>query len=213
MLELKNYSAGYSKNIFLFDEISINIQPGQVIGIKGFNGCGKSTFLKGIINLTTFKKGSIYLNEVNITEMETSKIFRSNQLGYLSQRNRIFNQLTVSEHINLQLMYSHKSAIIKNNIFNKLFSYIESKKRMLASTLSGGEQLILNLICLMILNPLVLLLDEPSDSLDINIKEELNNLIQYWKENGKAILLVEQNIEFLNNFCSIIINLNNYEKD
>ncbi len=207
MLEIKNYSAGYSKYQYLFDETSIKVLPGKVIGINGLNGCGKSTFIKGIINLTPIKKGSIHLNGVDITNWETSSIFRTNQIGYLSQRNRVFNHLTVAEHIQLQINCSKAKEIPNSRIFQKLFSIIEPKKKLLASTLSGGEQLILNLLCLEILKPLVLLLDEPSDSLDFNLKEELGNLVQFWKEDKKAIILVEQNFEFLNHFSDTIINL------
>jgi ABC-type branched-subunit amino acid transport system ATPase component len=208
VLEVKNYTAGYSKNQYLFDETTIKILPGSIVGIKGMNGCGKSTFIKGLINLIPEKKGEIYLNGINITKWETSRIFRTKQLGYLSQRNRVFNHLTVSEHIKLQLLYSNKFEIHSIPSYEILYSLIELKQDILASTLSGGEQLILNLLCLIILNPDVILLDEPSDSLDINIKIELKNLFLYWKEKNKSILLVEQNTNFQESVCNSILKLN-----
>lgn len=207
MLEINKYTSGYNKNQYLFKEISLRVSKGNIIGIRGFNGCGKSTFIKGIINLTPVKKGKIFLNNINITNWETSKIFRTNQIGYLSQRNRIFDHLTVYEHLKLQLHYSKNNSFPESQIYNNFFSIIESKQKFLASTLSGGEKLILNLLCLLISDPDVLLLDEPSDSLDLNFKDELKGLLSFWKNSNKSILLVEQNISFQKTICDRIIKI------
>jgi len=211
MLKIENYTAGYTDSNYLFQEISLEVLPGQVVGIKGTNGCGKSTFIKGIINLTPVKKGVILLNELDISDWKTTKIFQTNRIGYLSQRERVFAHLTVSENIKMYLYYSKYKKLPETDISKKLFSIIESKQNFLASTLSGGEQLILGLYCLEILNTEVLLLDEPSDSLDNNFKTILIDLINDWKMSGKAILLVEQNLEILNIITNNIITLMPYE--
>lgn len=207
MLEIIKYTAGYANNQYLFDEVSIKISPGEIIGIRGANGCGKSTFIKGLINLTPVKKGDIILNGVKITNWETSKIFQTRQIGYLSQRERIFSGLTVYEHIKLQLEYSKLRNYPNNEIYESLFSVIQDKMYFFASTLSGGEQLVLNLICLLILNPELILLDEPSDSLDININNRLEDLLLWWQLNNKAILLVEQNTALLNKISTKILKI------
>lgn len=207
MLEIRNYTTGYSKNLYLFEEISIKVQQGEIIGIKGSNGCGKSTFIKGIINLTPIKVGEIYLNNNDISSLETSKIFRTNSIGYLSQRERIFNHLTVSEHIKMQWMYTFDKSYQRSTILQKLYEKIESKKNLLASSLSGGEQLILNLLCLEIMNPQVLLLDEPTDSLDNSNKDLLKNILISWKSRNKSIVLVEQNYDILSNISDYIFTL------
>jgi branched-chain amino acid transport system ATP-binding protein len=212
MLKIDKYTAGYTNSNYLFQEVSLEILPKHVVGIKGTNGCGKSTFIKGLINLAPIKKGSIFLNGINISDLETAKIFQTKQIGYLSQRDRIFGHLTVSENIQMYRHYSPDKKLPDSDISNKLLTIIDSKQNLLASTLSGGEQLILGLYCLEILNPNVLLLDEPSDSLDSNFKTVLVDLINYWKISGKSILLVEQNIEILNILTDNIIILNEYEK-
>jgi branched-chain amino acid transport system ATP-binding protein len=213
MLKINNYTAGYTNPNYLFQEVSLEIPPKHVVGIKGTNGCGKSTFIKGLINLTPVKKGIIHLNGIDITQWETTKIFQTKQIGYLSQRDRVFGHLTVAENIQMYLYYSKEKQLPKSDISKKLFSIIESKQNILASTLSGGEQLILGLYCLEILNPNVLLLDEPSDSLDSNFKTVLVDLINHWKMLSKSILLVEQNIEMLNIISNNILILKQYESD
>ena len=211
MLKIENYTAGYTDSNYLFQEISLELLPGQVTGIKGTNGCGKSTFIKGIINLAPVKKGTILLNGLDISDWKTTKIFQTKQIGYLSQRERVFAHLTVSENIQMYLYYSKYKKLPDTDISKKLLSIIESKQNLLASTLSGGEQLILGLYCLEILNPDILLLDEPSDSLDSNFKTTLIDLINDWKMSGKSILLVEQNLEILNLITNNIIKIVAYE--
>lgn len=207
LLKLEKYRAGYLKNQYLFDETSIKVLPGMVVGIIGTNGCGKSTFVKGILNLTPIKKGEIFLNSDRITNWETSKIFRTKQLGYLSQRERVFKHLTVNEHIKLQQNYSKNFVYRNTSIYERLFSIIEPKQKYFASSLSGGEQLILNIMCILILDPNTIILDEPSDSLDIKNKEFLLDILQSWKNENKSILIIEHDLNFLNNVSDTVIQL------
>jgi len=207
VLKIDNYTAGYTGSHYLFQEISLEIPPKHVVGIKGTNGCGKSTFIKGLINIAPVKKGTVLLNGIDISNWKTEKIFQTKKIGYLSQRDRIFGHLTVSENIRMYRYYSQHKKKPDSEISKKIFTIIESKQNFLASTLSGGEQLILALYCLEILNPDILLLDEPSDSLDSNFKTVLIDLINDWKESGKSILLVEQNLEILNIMKNNIITL------
>jgi len=210
MLELVKYRAGYNKNQYLFDETSFTVSKGEIVGIMGLNGSGKSTFLKGIINLIPYKEGKILLNNVDIANLETNTIFNRFNIGYLSQRSRVFNNLTVGEHLKIQLHYSCMNNLPETDLFNNFHNIIKQKENLFASSLSGGEQLVLNLLTLMIRDPDIILLDEPSDSLDIDFKEELINLLLYWKSNNKAIVLIEQNIELLNRVSKITIKIQNY---
>jgi ABC-type branched-subunit amino acid transport system ATPase component len=207
MLILSNYSAGYFKNNFLFEDLSLSLHEGQIIGIIGTNGCGKSTFLKGIINLVPIKKGSILLDNKEITNWSTDKIFKTNKIGYLSQRNRIFNNLTVEEHIYLQKSCSERKDIKEPINYKKAYSFIKLKKKLFASSLSGGEQLLLNLFCLELIDTEVILLDEPSDTLDIVHKADLVETLISWKNKGKSILLVEQDVELTKKVADKIIKL------
>lgn len=204
MLKVDDYTAGYTDNQFLFREVSFELEPGQVIGVTGLNGSGKSTFIKGLLNIVSYKKGKIVLEGDDITHWNPTTIFRKKSIAYLSQRDRVFDHLTVNEHIRLYRAYSKKS--IFSDVEPLLYDLMRSHKNVLASSLSGGEQLILALLCVAILNPDYIFLDEPSDSLDGKYKELLLRIMSSWKKD-KGLLVVEQNtgiLETISDFDLVI---------
>jgi ABC-type branched-subunit amino acid transport system ATPase component len=200
MLKVDDYTAGYAKNQFLFKDVSFELQPGQFIGVMGLNGSGKSTFIKGLLNLVSYKKGKIVLDGDDITNWSPTTVFSKKSVAYLSQRDRVFNHLTVNEHIKLYRAYSKRNE--QSTIVAQLEDILHSHKDALASTLSGGEQLILALLGVAILNPDYIFLDEPSDSLDATYKELLLQILLTWKSK-KGLLVVEQNIEVLKTVTDI----------
>ena len=200
MLKVDNYTAGYSDNQFLFHNVSFELEPGQVIGVTGLNGSGKSTFIKGLLNLVPYKEGKIVLDGDDITNWNPTRIFSKKSIAYLSQRDRVFKHLTVDEHIRLYHAYSKKDD--QNPVKPILYDLMKPHKNALASNLSGGEQLILGLLCVAILNPDYIFLDEPSDSLDVNYKELLLQILSSWKSD-KGLLVVEQNKEILKTISDI----------
>ena len=201
MLKVDNYTAGYAVNQFLFKKVSFELELGHFIGVTGLNGSGKSTFIKGLLNLISFKTGKIVLDGDDITNWPSSTLFRKKSIAYLSQRDRVFKHLTIGEHIKLYRAYS-KNKKRNNAVFNQLYDLLEPRKDILASNLSGGEQLILALLCVAILNPDYVFLDEPSDSLDVNYKELLVQILSSWKSD-KGLLVVEQNTEILKTIADI----------
>lgn len=200
MLKVDNYTAGYSDNQFLFHNVSFELEPGQVIGVTGLNGSGKSTFIKGLLNLVPYKGGKIVLDGDDITNWNPTRIFSKKSIAYLSQRDRVFKHLTVDEHFRLYHAYSKKHE--QNLMEPLLYDLMLPHKNALASNLSGGEQLILGLLCVAILNPDYIFLDEPSDSLDVNYKELLLQILSSWKSD-KGLLVVEQNKEILKTISDI----------
>lgn len=194
MLRVEDYTAGYADNQFLFKEMSFEMEPGQVVGVTGLNGSGKSTFIKGLLNFAPYKKGKVILDGDDISRWTPSTIFRRKSIAYLSQRDRVFPHLTVGEHIRLYRSYAKNKE--HDQVESRLSKYFESDTSMLASTLSGGEQLLLGLLCVAILNTDYVFLDEPSDSLDVYHQEFLEEVLSSWKSE-KGLLVVEQNTEVL----------------
>ena len=194
MLKVEDYTTGYAPNQFLFKELSFELNPGQVIGVTGLNGSGKSTFLKGLLNFAPYKKGKIILDGDDISDWNPTTIFGKKSISYLSQRDRVFKHLTVGEHIRLYRAYSKKKGL--NEVEHRLFDLLQSRTDSLASSLSGGEQLILSLLCVAILDSDYVFLDEPSDSLDVHYLELLKQVLGSWKKD-KGLLVVEQNTEVL----------------
>lgn len=200
MLKVEDYTAGYDDKQFLFKDVSFELEPGQVIGVTGLNGSGKSTFLKGLFNLVSYKKGKIILDGEDITNWNPTTIFSKKSIAYLSQRDRVFNHLTVNEHIKLYRAYSKRNG--QSTVVSQLEDLLHSHKDVLASTLSGGEQLILALLGVAIQDPDYVFLDEPSDSLDVNYKELLLQILSSW-QSDKGLLVVEQNTEILKSIADI----------
>lgn len=194
MLKVENYTAGYANKQFLFKEVSFELEPGRVIGVTGLNGSGKSTFLKGLLNLVPYKKGKIILDSDDITNWNPTTIFNKKSIAFLSQRDRVFNHLTVNEHISLYRAYSKRNG--QGIVVSQLEDLLHPHKDALASTLSGGEQLVLALLGVAMKNSDYVFLDEPSDSLDVNYKELFLQILLSWKSE-KGLLVVEQNIEIL----------------
>ena len=192
MLKVEDYTAGYADNQFLFKEMSFEMKPGQVVGVTGLNGSGKTTFIKGLLNFAPYKKGNIILDEDDISRWAPSTIFQKKSIAYLSQRDRVFPHLTVGEHIRLYRSYAKKGE--QDQVASLLSKFFESHTHKLASTLSGGEQLLLGLLCVAILNTDYVFLDEPSDSLDVHFQEFLGVVLSFWKSE-KGLLVVEQNTE------------------
>lgn len=205
MLKVENYTAGYAVNQFLFKDVSFELEPGKVIGVKGLNGSGKSTFIKGLLNLVPYKGGKIVLDGDDITNWNPSEIFSKKSIAYLSQRDRVFKHLTINEHIRLYHAYSKKKE--HNSVEHQLYGLLQPHKNTLASNLSGGEQLLLGLLCVAILNPDYIFLDEPSDSFDVNNKELLLQILLSWKSD-KGLLVVEQNTEILKTISDINLIIN-----
>lgn len=202
MLKVENYTAGYADKQFLFKEVSFELEPGQVIGVTGLNGSGKSTFLKGLLNLVSYKKGKIVLDADDITNWNPTTIFGKKSIAYLSQRERVFNHLTVNEHMKLYRAYSKRNGNGQSTVVSQLEGLLHPNKDALASTLSGGEQLVLALLGVAMINSDYVFLDEPSDSLDVNYKELLLQILSSWKSE-KGLLVVEQNVEILKTIADI----------
>lgn len=199
MLEAQNISAGYSKNMTIIENVSFTLSEGEIIGIIGKNGCGKSTLLKSMLGLAPYRSGREILFGMDISSYSAEHIAKTGLIGYLPQRDRIFQNLTVYE--NILIPYFGKNTknrkeidqILDREIFKDLLEF----KNTSASYLSGGQSLILALACLVLFDPKIFILDEPSDGLDYNKKNKLVELLNELKTKGKGIIMVEQNIEIL----------------
>ncbi|TAL67952.1 MAG: ATP-binding cassette domain-containing protein [Bacteroidetes bacterium] len=215
MIKIKDFSAGYFKNTPIIGGVSMDVQQGTIAGIKGKNGSGKSTLVKGILGLTPYKSGTVLMNNVNIIDWDCYKIGFSGFVGYLPQRNRIFTNLTTIDNLNLSLHYSESKYknekfkfVLSSNFFSNLKEYLNHS----ASVLSGGQSLILALSCLIIYDPLIFILDEPSDGLDNKKIQDFISILKILREENKTIVLVEQNQELLSNLSNIIYDVRGITK-
>jgi branched-chain amino acid transport system ATP-binding protein len=213
MLSIRNISAGYSKNLTIIRNVSFELTEGEILGIIGKNGCGKSTLLKALLGLAPYRTGKIFLFDKDISNSSSEHIAKTGLIGYLPQRDRIFQNLSVYE--NVLIPYFGKKKIHRkgaDQIFTKeIFGDLLHYKNTCASFLSGGQALLLALACLVLYDPPIFYLDEPSDGLDNNKKTKLIELLNELRELKKGIIMVEQNVEILNELNSDIYSIEEIE--
>jgi branched-chain amino acid transport system ATP-binding protein len=192
MFEIKALDVFYEENQALFD-ISISVKQGEVVGIIGSNGSGKSTLLKAIMGLIPSKRGEIWLNEKSIINIPTHVIV-SDGITLVPSEKAVYPQMNVSENLVMgTLQYDSKSAaqLAIGEVFKK-FPILNERKRQQAGKMSGGEQKLLAIVRGILMNPKLLLIDEPSAGLAPLIISNLYNVLKSIKNSNISILIVEQ---------------------
>ncbi|MBE5871991.1 MAG: ABC transporter ATP-binding protein [Lachnospiraceae bacterium] len=192
MLSANGIMSGYGKVMILRD-VGISVNDGEIVSIIGRNGVGKSTFMKTIIGLLKAQQGSILFEETDVT-MQKSYDRAREGMGYVPQGHGVFPQLTVEENLTIGKMIKPDGS--KKGNFDLVYRYfpkLEQRKKQLAGTMSGGEQAMLSIGRVLVGNPRILLLDEPSEGVQPNIVAEIGEIVKkISKELGIAVLMVEQ---------------------
>jgi len=195
-LKVENIYSGYLSDINVLRGVSLNIEDKKATVVLGPNGSGKSTLLKTIYGYLKPIRGRITLNGINLVGKKPHEMPKIG-IGYVSQERGIFPHLTVEENLKtgLWIMHSDKQLIKDklDEIYGR-FPILYKRRKDKANILSGGQQRILQIAKSIITNPEVLLLDEPSTGLSPLAVEEVFKIIRTLKEEGKTILLVEQNV-------------------
>ena len=202
ILELKDLTVQYGK-FEAVKKLSISLNSGEAIGLTGVNGAGKTSTLKGVLGLVETEGGVVFKGE-NISGLEPHARVRKG-IGYMPQERKVFNQLSLGENLKL-VAGSEDEADIRNFIEN-LFPSLSGRLTQKAGALSGGEQTMVAIARLVIQNPDLFLLDEPTEGLMLEME---NKLIQVLKENlsGKSsVLVADQNLKFLREISSKVYRL------
>jgi branched-chain amino acid transport system ATP-binding protein len=176
--------------------ISLHVAPGEVVGLLGRNGVGKSTTLKTIMGLVRPSQGRVLLEGNAITGLAPHKLARLG-IGYVPEDRRIFGLLTVMENLRTGLDRQGVTDERKQALLEKAFTYfprLAERRNQAGGTLSGGEQQMLAIARAMMLEPKIILLDEPTEGLMPRMVSQIREIIQVLHNEGVAILLVEQNV-------------------
>jgi branched-chain amino acid transport system ATP-binding protein len=205
MLRVENLSAWYAAARILFD-LNFEIGRGEVVGLMGRNGAGKTTTLKTIMGLLARRAGNVAFNGREITRLKPYEIARLG-LGFTPEDRRIFSELTVMENLDVGRQPARAfadgrpaPAWSEERLF-ALFPNLAEMRDRLGSHMSGGEQQMLTVARTLMGNPLLILLDEPSEGVAPLIVEQMANTIVELKQQGLSVLLSEQNIHFAGLVC------------
>jgi ABC-type branched-subunit amino acid transport system ATPase component len=190
LLSVEGVTAGYEQMEILHD-VSIEVRPGEIVTLIGPNGAGKSTLLKTVFGLLKPRRGSIRLEGQDITGLAPSALV-GRGLSYVPQVDNVFPSLTVEENLEM-------GAVVRRDDFRGrledvlgLFPNLVPKRRLKVGGLSGGERQMVAMGRALMLDPRLLLLDEPSAGLAPVLVDAVFEKIEALNRNGLAILLVEQ---------------------
>ncbi|ENY99923.1 phosphonate ABC transporter ATP-binding protein [Clostridium thermobutyricum] len=222
LLKIKGLSKSFNiyslgKYIEVSKDINITLNKGEFIGITGKSGSGKSTILKCIYRTYLPKKGDIiYFSEkfgkINLSEAKEREIIylRKNEIGYVSQFLNVMPRTTAREVVQnalLEMGYKLEYAKVETE---KMLEHFELDKELWDSypnNFSGGEKLRLNIARAMVKKPRLLLLDEPTASLDNSSKLKVRELIENLKREGTTMIGIFHDLEFMEGLCDKVYNM------
>ncbi|OKH32450.1 ABC transporter ATP-binding protein [[Phormidium ambiguum] IAM M-71] len=192
LLEVENVYAGYVKDLDILQGVNFKIYPGELVAVIGPNGAGKSTLAKTIFGLLTPHTGKITFKGESIGGLKSDQIVQKG-MCYVPQIANVFPTLTVEENLEMGAFIRNDSLQpLKDKIY-ATFPVLAERRRQRAGTLSGGQRQMLAMGRALMLQPSLLLLDEPSAALSPILVNNVFEQIRQINSGGTAIVLVEQN--------------------
>lgn len=190
-LELRDVVGGYGDTQILHG-VSITVDPGEIVVIIGPNGAGKSTAIKAVFGLLKLTGGQVFLEGEDITNMPPEQVVRHG-VCYVPQTANIFPSLSVEENLEMGAFVRDDDFTPRLNEIYDLFPPLKEKRRQTAGTLSGGQRQMVAMGKALMLEPRILLLDEPTAGLSPKFRGEIFAIVKTVHAAGIPILMVEQN--------------------
>jgi neutral amino acid transport system ATP-binding protein len=192
VIETKDLLAGYLPGVNILNGTNLYANKGELIGIIGPNGAGKSTFLKAIFGLVNVRGGSITLNGDDITGLKANKLV-ARGVGFVPQSNNVFPSLTIEENLQMGLYQAPKRYDERLEFVTSIFAELGKRLKQRAGSLSGGERQMVAMGRALMMDPAVLLLDEPSAGLSPVRQDEAFIRVSEINKAGVTTIMVEQN--------------------
>ena len=192
LIEVTNVVAGYLPGVNILNGCSLTAEQGEIVGIIGPNGAGKSTLLKAMFGLVKIHEGTVRLGGQDITNMRTNKLVEMG-VGFVPQTNNVFPSLSIEENLQMGL-YQRPSAYKERLEFvTSIFAELGKRLKQRAGSLSGGERQMVAMSRALMMDPSVLLLDEPSAGLSPVRQDDAFIRVSDINKAGVTTIMVEQN--------------------
>lgn len=192
LLHATDIVAGYVKDLPILKQVSIEVKQASLTLIIGPNGAGKSTFIKAIAGVVPVSAGKITLAGQDITGIRPDQMSQ-HSIAYVPQSDNIFRTLTVRQNLELVLRRNRAAAAKIDDLFSR-FPILATKQGDKAGTLSGGQRQVLAVGMALAVDPMLVLMDEPSAGLSPKAAQEVLQLARDLTSEGVTILMVEQNV-------------------
>tara|TARA_A100001011_G_scaffold371844_1_gene429624 strand:- start:167 stop:874 length:708 start_codon:yes stop_codon:yes gene_type:complete len=190
--EGNNMTGGYGDGPDIINSCSINVNKGEIVAILGPNGAGKSTAMKAMLGLLNLKSGSIIIEDQDISKLSPQERVQRG-ISFVPQTKNVFSELTVRENLEIGGFLRKDNIDIVIHQIYELFPILDDKKDQIVGQLSGGQRQQVALGRALMIQPSVLMLDEPTAGVSPIVMDELFEHIVKVKKTGVAIIMVEQN--------------------
>jgi ABC-type branched-subunit amino acid transport system ATPase component len=192
VVQVENVTAGYLPGVNILNSANLTAAKGELIGIIGPNGAGKSTLLKAIFGQVKVREGSIRLNGEDITGLKADKLV-ARGVGFVPQTNNVFQSLTIEENLQMGLFQKPKVYAERLEFVTGIFAELGKRLKQRAGSLSGGERQMVAMSRALMMDPAVLLLDEPSAGLSPVRQDDAFIRVSDINKAGVTTIMVEQN--------------------
>ena len=192
ILKADNITAGYTRDVNILRDVNIRLESGQIVCVIGPNGAGKSTLLKAIFGILKPSNGKISLKNEDITGLKPDKVAKKG-ISYVPQVDNIFPSLTIQENLEMGAFIRDDDYSPRLNEIYELFPILGERKKQKAGQLSGGQRQMVAMGRALMVDPQVLLLDEPSAGLSPKLVDMIFKKIRAINKTGVSMIIVEQN--------------------
>ena len=196
MLDLDGVRAGYGSTPILRD-VDLSVDEGEIVGVMGKNGVGKTTLVKTVMGLVEPTEGTVTFDGTDVTDLPAHERARMG-MGYIPQAREIFPDLTVEQNLKMgESVNEGGDTLLYDEVF-EYFPILDERRDQKGGTMSGGQQQMLAIARALVANPDLLLLDEPSEGIQPSIVEQISTDMRAINEElGTTILFVEQNLKVI----------------
>lgn len=192
LLVAEDIVAGYLPGVDILTGVSLELAEGELIGLIGPNGAGKSTLVKALFGLVRVRSGRVFLRGEDITNLAAHELVAQG-VGYVPQLANVFQTLTVEENLRMGLYLRPEAWRDRFHAVTQLFPLLRDRREQRAGLLSGGERQMLAMGRALMMDPRVLLLDEPSAGLSPANQDLVFDTVRQIADSGVSIVMVEQN--------------------